>query len=183
MMHTPYEDWLLEAEDLSPELRAELDAHLEICAECKQLADGLGGLEPVLRRLTFAEPQPGFGMRFQERLAIDRERRHWLQNIAALLFGLTATAGLVSTLAYLAWPTLRSPRLLVWAWLSQSVSFFSFAGALRGVIGSVVDGLTMALAVSWLLPMMWLMLLGGAAGLLATLWVVTYRTLTDMKEG
>jgi len=77
MNHRPFEDWLLNEQNLTPTEKRELDAHLRTCKQCAALAET--GLE--LRSVRKVAPAPGFTMRFQKRLAAqriaDRRRRLW----------------------------------------------------------------------------------------------------------
>ncbi len=65
MSHDPYDEWLLTDEELTEEQRQELDAHLETCEECRQIASAWQAVETRLLSVPEAVPDPGFTQRWQ----------------------------------------------------------------------------------------------------------------------
>ena len=69
--HQPFEEWLLNDKNLTPAEKRELDLHLRTCTHCTALsATGL-----ALRSAPVASPAAGFTLRFQQRLAAQKDRR------------------------------------------------------------------------------------------------------------
>jgi len=76
MNHDPYEEWLLTDEVLTEEQQQELNAHLESCEECTQIASAWQAVENKLISAAMAAPAPGFTQRWQVHLAEQRHRQH-----------------------------------------------------------------------------------------------------------
>lgn len=79
MSHQPFETWLFDPTDLTPEQSAELNAHLETCTECAQIQ---AAWESVAQAMQIEEEAPvpaGFTQRFMkslpERKAMQRARQ------------------------------------------------------------------------------------------------------------
>jgi hypothetical protein len=178
MNHTRYEDWLIELSEapLEPEQAAALEAHLRECENCSSLAESWGQVERTLRKAGQVAPAPGFGGRWQARLAQDRQRQHRRQTV--LVIGAGALALLIFTvlLGTLAWPWLRSPGLLLWAWVYQVVGIYLIAATTGEVLLPMVGSLFAAV------PLLVWVFIFGLASMLSVLWVVSYRMLTNPRR-
>lgn len=94
MNHQPYENWLLSEEKLNEEQERTLQAHLDECHQCQVISHAWTQVESLMTTSSVPEPEAGFGLRFQQRLAYDRQQRQqrkmWL-----LTLGLFALASLI----------------------------------------------------------------------------------------
>jgi predicted anti-sigma-YlaC factor YlaD len=182
MMHLPYQEWLLEppAEGLDPQQAAALQAHLQTCETCQALSGAWQQAERRLRLAEVVEPAPGFGERWQARLAEARQqarqRVHRRQAVLALGLSFSGALILLATLTLLAWPWLRSPNLLLWTWAYQLLSLYTLAR------GAGYQLLPLARAASGIMPLfVWIFLI-GIMSQLALVWVVSYRLLTNPRR-
>ena len=77
MDHRPFEDWLLNNQNLSADEKRQLNAHLQGCSSCSALAE----VNLALKSVKMAEPAAGFAERFQVRLEAQkkalRRRNFW----------------------------------------------------------------------------------------------------------
>jgi hypothetical protein len=102
MGHQPFEMWLLEEDDLKPEQRQELAAHLMVCAECLELHNALTATSALLLTARPASPAPGFTLRWKENLARKRERQNqrqiWKFFLSVFIGALISFGGLIAVL-------------------------------------------------------------------------------------
>ena len=100
MSHQPFETWLLEENNHTPEQEAALQAHLLICAECRQVHTGWQAARLSLESARMVRPAPGFTQRFSaslaERRALQAHQRQIRNLILGLSLGLIATAALLT---------------------------------------------------------------------------------------
>lgn len=177
MTHQPYEDWLFDApQDLQPQQTLELQSHVARCAGCRDLAEALGQAEALLRRQGQAAPAVGFSMRFQERLAAERIRRHHRQSLLALLFGFAGLSVLVAGITWMAWPYMGSLDGSFWAGVYQFITALAFVEAV-GEFASVL----LRAAFNALPLVLWVFGLGLITEL-GVLWVVSFRVLTNPRR-
>ncbi len=104
MSHQPFETWLLEENNRTPEQEAALQAHLLNCAECRQIHTGWQAASQSLNSARIARPAPGFTQRFSaslaERRAQQAHRRQIRNLILGLSLGLIATAVLLTAIIF-----------------------------------------------------------------------------------
>ena len=110
MSHQPYETWLLSDEKLNEEQEKTLQTHLDDCHQCQMLSNSWTQVESMMMTNASPEPAPGFQLRFQQRLALDRQRRQqrkmWfltlgLAGLASLIFlGLTVISLFSTSFTY-----------------------------------------------------------------------------------
>jgi predicted anti-sigma-YlaC factor YlaD len=104
MSHQPFETWLLEENNRTPEQEAALQAHLQNCAECRQIQTGWQAARLSLESARMARPAPGFTQRFSaslaERRAQQAHRRQIRNLILGLSLGLIATAILLTVVIF-----------------------------------------------------------------------------------
>jgi predicted anti-sigma-YlaC factor YlaD len=177
MNHKPTIDWLFEDPDELSQTQSELlQEHLAECESCQELAESSLQVAIALKRAEQFEPEPGFASRWQVRLQASREKAHRRQIIATLAFVLGGILLLIGLLVSIAWPWLRSPDLLLWTWIYQWITLFTYANALREVILPTIWGITdlMPLA-AWVFGF-------GLLSEMAVLWVVSYRLLTNPRR-
>jgi anti-sigma factor RsiW len=167
MKHSPYDNWLFEREDLSPENEQALRQHLDGCAACRALAEAWQTVEHRLLEAEPAAPEPGFASRWQMRLAKTRSKRKqqrtWvlLAAIAGVTFMLAAFFGLRL------WTAFSAPTEVALSWLEQLQVFSASFQALWGFVSIVVRALQNVHVLWWvglLLAGLWIS--GIWAGLL-----------------
>ncbi len=117
MVHQHYEQWLLNDERLTPEQERDLRVHLRNCPNCAALARA----NLALRAAPVVAPPHGFTLRFQERLAAQRELQRKRSLAGIFLLGLTGMIALgLVLLPFLPYLTL-GPEQLFTMWVSNLV--------------------------------------------------------------
>lgn len=117
MVHQHYEQWLLNDERLTPEQERDLRVHLRNCPDCAALARA----NLALRAAPVIAPSQGFALRFQERLAAQREVQRKRSVVGILLLGL-AGIGMLVLVLHPFLPYLRlGPEQLFTLWVSNLV--------------------------------------------------------------
>jgi len=133
MNHRPFEDWMLDDTDLTPEQKLELQAHLRVCAQCAALTD----VNLVLREARVISPAAGFTARFHVRLTAQRQAQRKRMVWGFLILVISG----VSILSWFAWPLLRvvldSPVEALSTWLSYLLSLWFWLQAV-GEAGAVL---------------------------------------------
>jgi predicted anti-sigma-YlaC factor YlaD len=171
MSHLPYETWLLDETDLSPQDEAALQAHLQTCAQCRLVKTGWEAARSRLKSVRMVSPEPGFSQRFNATLAARRARQAHQRQIRLLILGLSlgviASAGLLVFFIFSA----SSPvGLLVRATgiITGTVSWWNQASRL------LIAGLQQPLIL-----LVWILLTSGlcltAFGWLFTLWRISSK--------
>jgi len=173
MNHQPFEEWLLNDKNLTSSEKRELDLHLRTCIHCTALsATGL-----ALRSANVITPAPGFAMRFQQRLAVQKiaDRRHKLWGMALLIL---AGAGL---LGWFAVPYLYSVITSPIQWITAAIGYFLFAA-------NSVQALTEAISVllrilpDFIPPYMWMVFISALAGF-SLLWTISIWQFSRTPQG
>jgi hypothetical protein len=173
MNHQPFESWLLDDKPVTSRQKLELDAHLRICSYCNALAE----TGQALRSVKKVSPAAGFAVRFQARLArqreVERRRRLW----GAILF----TFGGLVMLLWIAAPYLASffaaPATWITALIGWGVFIFTTLQALEQagrVLFEVIPG--------FLSPFAWMVLSSALAGI-GLLWSVSIWRLVRLPRG
>lgn len=117
MVHQHYEQWLLNDERLTPEQERDLRVHLRNCPNCAALARA----NLALRAAPVVAPPHGFTLRFQERLAAQRELQRKRSLAGIFLLGLAGMIALgLVLLPFLPYLTL-GPEQLFTLWVSNLV--------------------------------------------------------------
>ncbi len=176
MTHETYETLLFSDAPLSPEDQKSLQAHLQTCQSCRQLAAAWQAVEADMRTAPLLEPQPGFSNRWLEHLEMDRQRLQRRQALAALQFYIAGAFLLFGSLLILYWPTLQSPGTLILGWLSHLMVLVYFIGSTTDLLSSIV------LTAVRQIPLIWWVLLAGITTELGVLWVVSFRLLTNPRR-
>jgi predicted anti-sigma-YlaC factor YlaD len=181
MTHQPYLDWLLAdsrrpEETLAADQKAALQGHLDDCPECRRLAAAWQAVDGELRAALVLEPAPGFTARWQTRLDVDRQSQRRRQSMTMFAVSLGLALVLFVVLLVLAWPVIQSPRLLLWTYIFQVIRWASLFAAVQQFTASLLRG-----AVAALSPLGTIFAVGGLS-LMAVLWVVSYRVLTNPER-
>ena len=168
MGHLQFEQWLFERQRLEASEAAELEAHLEACEACRNLAAGWQGVEAELRRGRQLEVPMGFVGRFQRRLNMERNRRRARRIVSVLVpMSLALIAGVGLAVAEL---ISRLPTILAWSlktieqlrWVAELLDVVgdflrilleSLAGNIPAFLWLAVPALFSALSFAWLLSL------------------------------
>ena len=93
MKHRLYEGWIMARDELTPDQRRALEAHLKECEACHRLAEAEIALDQVFTSAKISEPMPGFVQRWKARVGERRMKVHRRQTstiLGLLSFGATA---------------------------------------------------------------------------------------------
>lgn len=173
MNHQPFETWLLDDKALTPAEKRDLNAHLRACKTCSALAET--GL--ALRSARAVPPAPGFVLRFQQRLAVQRvaERRRRLWGLIVLALSAASLIGLFVApymVAFVSAPV---------EWLTAALGYFLFVFTSFQAIGEVVSVFVRMLP-NFLPPYAWMVILSGLAGV-GLLWIVSIWRFAHRPQG
>lgn len=97
MEHQPFENWIIDELELTPEQTQALAAHTKECSHCRTLQTSWAEIRAQIDAASEAIPAPGFSKRFQKNLE-ERRLRQQLQ-IRRLFLFLVLGAGL----SFFAW--------------------------------------------------------------------------------
>jgi anti-sigma factor RsiW len=176
MSHPQFEEWLFAEEPLSRGEQAELEAHLQSCAECRHLADSWRQVATSLRHAGEVSPEAGFAARWQSRLEADRLRMHRRQSLAILAFSLFGAGLLLVSLLIATWPLLAEPQALVLSWLYRAVTVIMVLGSFEETATTLFGSAARAIpAGGWVL-------FAGLLTEMVVLWVVSFRLLTNPRR-
>ncbi len=94
MNHQPFDTWLIEPEELTPEQKGALSQHLQTCSQCRQLSVSLVRLDRILEETPIQLAPIGFTDRFQANLARRRkeEQRRQIRTVILILLGAILTS-------------------------------------------------------------------------------------------
>ena len=182
MNHQPFEDWLFVSDDepedmLTSQQTDRLNEHLQTCESCNQLADAWSKVEVQLQEAPMVAPLPGFTSRWQARLEADRRKVHQRQTVGVIVLGVIAVLILLATLVYFTLPWMRSPNVLIWAWLYRMFTMAAYVDGARELLMAVLR------STSSIIPSLtWWILSVGLITELGVLWIVSYRLLTNPRR-
>jgi len=174
--HLLFEEWLLSDADLSPEEVTRLEQHLETCASCQYLSHAWREVETQMKRAPMLSPSPHFTQRWETRLVAERLRGERRQTILILYLCAGSLLALLGWIGFWAFPVLISPYplLLIWVYqITASIYYFANVGDLY---------LTVARAITGLIPGTLWIALSVALGSLTVLWFITYKRLISPRR-
>lgn len=90
MKQQPFDEWVLAAEDLTPEQAKALQEHLSTCKNCQALVEADCAVRSLLTDAAVISPDPGFVQRWEERLNRSRQKAHRRQ--VSIVLGVSAVA-------------------------------------------------------------------------------------------
>jgi predicted small integral membrane protein len=167
MNHQPFDDWLLEDENLTVQQKRELEVHLRSCTSCSAIAAS----NLALRTKHLAMPQPGFTERFRPRLAAWKKEQLRRQAIGTIVLVAAGLALLYAVAGPAMVEAARSPA----AWMRDVtvyvLSLFTLA-SVAGQVGSVV----LRSVVGLIPPGAWWAATAGGFGLAVMCTVVMRRS-------
>ena len=173
MDHRPFEDWLLNNQNLSADENRQLNAHLQGCSSCSALAE----VSLALKSVKMAAPAAGFEKRFQLRLEAQKKALQRRNFWGFLVLTLSVLSGLI----WITWPVLKSmiqsPLDLLASWLSTVVSVWASIEAL------VQGGRVILKVIPGFIPIyVWIVVLLIAGGW-SLLWVYSLKKFTKIRQG
>jgi len=173
MNHRPFEDWMLDNQDLTPENKRDLQSHLRTCTQCASLAE----VNLALASARVVAPAAGFADRFKVRLAAQRHAQR-KRNFWGFLI---LVISVMTVLAWLAWPILKvvldSPVNFLSTWLSYLLSLWFWLQAL-GQAGSVL----LRVIPTFVPPYVWALAAFALTGW-SLLWVLSIWKLAKIPQG
>lgn len=158
-------------EPLMPDEQAALDAHLQSCEACRELAAAWQEVAFEIEQAPELEPAPGFPSRWNAALVADRRRLEHRQTMAMLVFVVGAVVLLVGSLTLLSLPVIQTPMNLFWAWLYEVLNLVKIMETVGDIGRSLLSSLPLSV---------WILFVGVACEL-AVLWVVSLRVLTHSR--
>jgi len=173
MDHRPFEDWLLDNQELNSEQKHQLNTHLRTCSSCTSIAE----LNLALNSVNEVAPAAGFSDRFQVRLAAKKQalRRRNLWGFIIL------TLSALSILTWVAWPILKdlilSPVNLLATWISSLASFWAAIQAITRA-GEVLFKVVPTFVPTYV----WMAILIAAGGW-SLVWVLSLIKFTNVTQG
>lgn len=173
MNHQPFETWLLDELNLTATQKQELNTHLRVCKTCTALAQ----TSLVLRSAKVIEPNAGFTLRFQEKLAIQKivERRKKLWGAIVLtLSGIGLTAWFV--LPYLV--TFASAPI---EWLTTAVSYILFIFTSLQAFTEIIQVFTRVIP-NFIPAYVWMIIFSAIAGF-SLLWTISIWRFARKPQG
>ena len=173
MDHRPFEDWLLNNQNLSIDEERQLNTHLQVCSSCTALAE----VNLALKSVRMAAPAAGFADRFQVRLEAQKKALRLRNFWGFVLLALSVLAGL----AWISWPVLtsllHSPVDLLASWLSTLLSLWAAFQAMSHA-GLVI----FKVAPGFIPGYIWTIFLFAACGW-SLLWVFSLIKFTKFPQG
>ena len=179
MSPQPFEQWLFEPGNLSPDQRELLDAELARNPELRDMAEAWAAVESELRAASLATPRVGFSRRWRLKLAERKQRtalrRDWL--VLGLMLG-----GAALTLALFGvgvMGPLASPAEFTKTWIIDLLTLQSISEAIFGMSKAMVGSLPLLLQISLSVTLL------ITAGWICTLWLASmYRfAFQDIRNG
>jgi hypothetical protein len=171
MNHQLYKDWLLTAENLTPEQQASLQDHLHTCADCRQVSNAWESVESLFTQTPQAEPVPGFTTRWQVRVLERRQSQQKRQAWVAMGFLAILALGMASVLGAAAVNLLSSPGELTLAIISRLSQIYTLISALDALLP------ISSVRISPLLSITLAIFTTGMISLLSVLWLAMIQHL------
>ena len=173
MNHRPFEDWLLNDQPLTPEEKRELQSHLQTCTHCSALAE----VNVELRSVRLAVPAPGFSLRFQKRLKVQRLREQRNRVVGILILMLSGLGLTIWFTAPYVIGFIGAPAEWIAAIIGFALSLISMAEAI-GDLGSIL----LRVLPGFIPPFAWLVFLSALSGF-GLLWAVSIWRFTRFSRG
>jgi len=156
MNHRPFEDWLLEDQNLTNEQERELQAHLRTCTSCAAIAES----NLALHSTRTVSPAEGFVSRFEMRLAEQRKATRIRQIIGTVIFVLAGLAFLYWWASPFIREVMRSPA----DWITNGIGYLLFILTSLQALSEVSHVFAHLLS-DFVSPLVWLVILFLVSGL------------------
>ena len=173
MNHQPFEDWLLNDKKLTDAEKRKLDSHLRICRICSAISET--GF--ALRSASVVSPVPGFAVRFEQRLAVQKiaERRRRLWGLFLLILTGVALFG------WLAAPYVYAFLLAPVEWIAAGIGYFLFVVTSLQVFAAMIS-IFLKVIPDILPPYAWMVFVSALAGF-SLLWTISIWRFSRAPQG
>jgi len=147
MNHRPFEEWMLDDEDLDQDQKQALEEHLRGCESCPALAQSWLAVRHEIQAEPAAAPLPGFSQRWQARLV--QKRAEQQRRLAWGMLGLCLGIALVILgIIYIPEAAHQSPGAVLASLLYNLTLFLARANQARGMIEQISLRVTPAIPVA-----------------------------------
>ena len=173
MNHQPFEHWILDDIQITPQEQELLDQHLKECPECYQLHKSWHKVQTQIQS-TQVKPAPaGFMNRWKNDFAL-RQKEQERRQARTLLISLTSGIGAVAiAMAIIFLPDFSLISLAV-SFLTTVIKLFSGIESLWSILRSLITTApTITLVISGLLTAGWISLAAFAWGI--SIWRITAK--------
>lgn len=173
--HQPFRDWLFTEEPLNPADALLLQEHLQTCEACQKQRLAWNNVQHLLQTSEQADPEAGFTVRWQNRLAAQRLKKQ--HKIAWGFFFAAAGSSLIilAVLGWLAADLLRTPQNLLLIFFLRLAEFVT-------LINSVDDYLSVVRVLIPSLPVVGLVFFTGFICMISVLWLATFKRLSTARR-
>jgi hypothetical protein len=173
MNHQPYEDWILDEVQLTPQEQDSLNEHLKECHECFKLSHSWNKVRAQIKSEPVKPAPVGFVQRWNSNFA-DRQKQQERRQARTLFISLASGAGAIMiALAVILLPDFSFISLIV-GFLSTIVKVFSGIESLWSILQSIVTTApTITLVISGLLIAGWISLAAFAWGI--SIWRISTK--------
>ncbi|MGE5221874.1 MAG: hypothetical protein ACM3PY_05530 [Omnitrophica WOR_2 bacterium] len=176
MNHQLFEKWLFSEEPLLPEQDQALREHMQACQSCRTLEKSWNEVAGLFKSTISIAPAPGFGTRWQARLAEERRKRQQRQVWTVLALTCGSATILFWVLFYQLFSLLRTPDELLYLVVYRLSAIFIYAETTEDILRSFLAPFISAIP----LPA-WIGLI-GLISLLSVLWFVAFQQLTSTRR-
>ena len=173
MSHQPFEQWILDDIQITPQEQETLDQHLKECPECHQLHKSWHKVQSQIRSTQVKAAPAGFVKRWKNDFAL-RKREQERRQARTLLISLTSGIGAVAiAMAIILLPDFSLISLTV-GFLTTIIKLFSGIESLWSILRSLVTSApTFTLVIGGLLTTGWISLAAFAWGI--SIWRITTK--------
>jgi predicted anti-sigma-YlaC factor YlaD len=180
MDHQPFENWLLSEEPISPENANVLQDHLDTCKHCQELHIAWSGVMEMFQEVPDIGPEPGFIIRWQNRLETERQvemavRHRWQSIIMLILIG-NVIVSLVVLLGTQFLTTFESPVALLLSGVYRLASMVTWINVIQNIVVTMFRTLTSVVPAG-----LWAVLGIGLVGAGAT-WIISLTSLSALPR-
>lgn len=176
MNHQPFETWLLSDDALDKDQTRSLQAHLATCDQCAKISTSWGQVHQLFEATAEITPEPGFSMRWQERLAAQNKQAHHDQSWIVLGSISGMALFLLILICIQIAPFLRSPENLLLVMIYRLGALVTYTQAAQYL------ALSMLSTILKLLPLpVWITLL-GTFSMFFVLWLGMLKQLSASRR-
>jgi hypothetical protein len=171
MNHQPFESWLLSEEVLEQDQEHALREHLRHCERCASLEASWSDVHQLIDTAPHVGPAAGFVARWEDRLALERKKRHARQSWVFLALTAGAAVILFLLLGIQTAELLRFPEQLILLTIYRLATLIGYIFATQNLVFSLFG------TVLELVPApVWIGLFGTFT-MVCVLWFVMFKQL------
>mgnify|MGYP000879556234 CR=1 FL=1 len=171
MNHQPFENWILDEYDLTPDDRRKLSEHLEVCPKCMKLEKGWRSARHEVKSMPAINAPADFGKRWQMTLAEKRQKQAQQQTKILLICLISSALAIIITLGVFLLPHTSWITVAV-SIVTSLVQFFSTISQLWILMTSIVKSAPTSFLVSLGL------LLSFTISLITVFWGISFYRIT-----